>query len=64
MDFVWEEPNGTIQHVMVDETNLQQLTTLVAGARAACALPLVLDERHPLFHVALPDSDGVLRARW
>ncbi|MFE4774874.1 RNA-binding protein [Streptomyces sp. NPDC056713] len=64
VDFVWEEPNGTIRHVMVDESDLRQLTTLVAGARAACALPLVLDERHPLSHVALPDSDGVLRARW
>ncbi|MFE2231716.1 RNA-binding protein [Streptomyces sp. NPDC059442] len=64
VDFVWEASNGSIRHVTVDETHHQQLTTLVAGARAACALPLALDERHPLFHVALPDSDGVLRARW
>lgn len=64
VDFVWEAPDGTIRHVTVDETDHQQLTTLVAGARAACALPLALDERHPLFQVALPDRDGVLRARW
>lgn len=64
VDFVWEAPNGTIRHVNVDETHRQQLTTLVAGARAACSLPLALEERHPLFQVALPDGDGVLRARW
>ena len=64
VDFVWEAPNGTIRHVNVDETHRQQLTTLVAGARAACSLPLALEERHPLFQVALPDDDGVLRARW
>ncbi|MEU6676635.1 RNA-binding protein [Streptomyces sp. NPDC046925] len=64
VDFVWEAPNGTISHVTVDETHHQQLATSVAGARAACSLSLALDERHPLFHAALPDSDGVLRARW
>ncbi|MFF1593031.1 RNA-binding protein [Streptomyces sp. NPDC058286] len=63
MDVVWEEANGTIRHVTIDETD-HQLATLVAGAKAACSLPLILDERHPLFHAALPDSDGVLRARW
>ncbi|MFJ4560013.1 RNA-binding protein [Streptomyces massasporeus] len=64
VDFVWEAANGTIRHVTVDETHHQQLTALVAGARAACSLPLAVDERHPLFHVAVPDSDGVLRVRW
>ncbi|MER6835321.1 RNA-binding protein [Streptomyces cellulosae] len=64
VDFVWEAANGTIRHVTVDETHHHQLTTLAAGARAACTLPLAVEERHPLFHVALPDSDGVLRARW
>ncbi|MEU5893883.1 hypothetical protein ABZ835_44865 [Streptomyces sp. NPDC047461] len=59
---------SSIRHPTVDETHHQQLTTLAAGARAACSLPLALalalDERHPPFHVALPDNDGVLRARW
>ncbi|MGW7061143.1 S1 RNA-binding domain-containing protein [Streptomyces sp. NPDC054904] len=36
----------------------------MAGARAATALSIILDERHPLFTAVLPDSDGVLRARW
>ncbi|MEV8319320.1 RNA-binding protein [Streptomyces sp. NPDC059900] len=63
-DLVWEALNGAIRHVTVDGPHHQQLATLLAGARAACCLPLALDARHPLFHVALPDSDGVLRARW
>ncbi|MEU3922002.1 hypothetical protein [Streptomyces sp. NPDC029004] len=53
-----------IRHAVVDDTEYQELATLVAGARAACALPVYLDERHPLLCAALPDSDGVLRARW
>ncbi|MGW4881030.1 hypothetical protein ACWEPI_31255 [Streptomyces sp. NPDC004262] len=62
--FVWETANGTIRHATVDETDRQQLTTLVTGATAACILPLVVDRHHPLFEAALPDNDGVLRARW
>ncbi|MGW7053467.1 RNA-binding protein [Streptomyces sp. NPDC054887] len=64
VEFVWEAQDGTITHALVDDTEYQELAALVAGARAACALPLSADERHPLFCAALPDSDGVLRARW
>lgn len=64
VDLVWEGADGTIRHVTVDEDHEQRLTTLAADARAACALPLAVDGRRPLFHVALPDRDGVLRARW
>ncbi|MEU9748396.1 RNA-binding protein [Streptomyces niveus] len=64
VEFVWEARDATIHHVTVDESDHQQLATLVAGARAACVLPLPLDEHPPLFQAALPDSDGVLRARW
>ncbi|MFI1279284.1 RNA-binding protein [Streptomyces sp. NPDC020858] len=63
-EFVWEAQDGTIRHAIVDDTEYQELAALVAGARAACALPLYVDERHPLLRAALPDSDGVLRARW
>ncbi|MFK0258310.1 hypothetical protein [Streptomyces sp. NPDC090445] len=62
VEFVWEAQDGTISHAIVDDTEYQQLAALVAGARAACALPLYLDERHPLLCAVLPDSDGVLRA--
>ncbi|MFF0740414.1 RNA-binding protein [Streptomyces sp. NPDC004111] len=64
VDFVWEASDGTIRHVTVDEDDYQRLAALVAGARGACSLPLGLDDRHPLFQAALPDRDGVLRARW
>ncbi|MGW7436978.1 RNA-binding protein [Streptomyces sp. NPDC054849] len=64
VEFVWEAEDGTITGVFVDETEYGELAALVAGARAAAALPLYLDERHPLLSAVLPDSDGVLRARW
>ncbi|MEV6108726.1 hypothetical protein AB0M28_29090 [Streptomyces sp. NPDC051940] len=63
-EFVWEAQDGTIRHAVVDDTEYPELATLVAGARAACALTVYLDERHPLLCAVLPDSDGVLRARW
>ncbi|MFE1288266.1 S1 RNA-binding domain-containing protein [Streptomyces sp. NPDC058751] len=64
VEFVWEDENGTISSTMADESEYRELAARVAGARAATALPLTLDERHPLFTAVLPDSDGVLRARW
>ncbi|MEW2136476.1 RNA-binding protein [Streptomyces sp. NPDC005409] len=64
VEFVWEAQDGTISHAIVDDTEYEELAAQVADARAACALPLSLDERDPLLHAALPDSDGVLRARW
>ncbi|MGW6318651.1 RNA-binding protein [Streptomyces sp. NPDC055099] len=64
--FVWEAQDGTIRHVIVDdsESEYEELAALTAGMRAACALPMDLDEHHPLLCAALPDSDGVLRATW
>ncbi|MGM9333277.1 RNA-binding protein [Streptomyces murinus] len=64
VEFIWETQDGTISHTIVDDTEYQRLAALTADARAACALPLDIDERHPLHRAALPDSDGVLRARW
>ncbi|MFJ3422059.1 RNA-binding protein [Streptomyces sp. NPDC086082] len=64
IEFVWETKDGTIRHMTVDETQYQELAALVANARAACALSLYNDERSPLLQAVLPDSDGVLRARW
>ncbi|MGW4507259.1 RNA-binding protein [Streptomyces sp. NPDC004436] len=63
-EFVWEAQDGTITHAVVDESDHDALSALVARARAARVLPLGVDERHPLHCAALPDSDGVLRARW
>ncbi|MGW7072322.1 RNA-binding protein [Streptomyces sp. NPDC054855] len=64
VEFVWEARDGRISHVLVDDSEYQELAALSAGMRAALALPMDVDERHPLLCAALPDSDGVLRARW
>ncbi|MFF0396851.1 S1 RNA-binding domain-containing protein [Streptomyces sp. NPDC005248] len=64
VELVWEDENGSITSTIADESEYQELAARVAGARAAMALSLTLDERHPLFTAVLPDSDGVLRARW
>jgi small subunit ribosomal protein S1 len=64
VEFVWQAQDGTIKDVIADETDYQELAALVADARAARALPLCLDECRPLLQAALPDGDGVLRARW
>ncbi|MET8326553.1 S1 RNA-binding domain-containing protein [Streptomyces sp. NPDC005181] len=64
VEVVWEDENGLITSTIADESEYPELAALVAGARAATALSLTLDERHPLFTAVLPDSDGVLRARW
>ncbi|WP_328876023.1 S1 RNA-binding domain-containing protein [Streptomyces sp. NBC_00287] len=64
VELVWEDRNGAITSTITDETEYQALAAHVAGARAAAALPLDVDSRQPLFSAVLPDSDGVLRARW
>ncbi|MFG2995468.1 S1 RNA-binding domain-containing protein [Streptomyces sp. NPDC048340] len=64
VEFVWEDENGSLSSTMVDESDYKELAARVAGARAATALSVTLDERHPLFTAVLPDGDGVLRARW
>ncbi|MEU6670436.1 RNA-binding protein [Streptomyces sp. NPDC046727] len=64
VEFVWETQDGTISHAIVDDTDYRELAVLVAGARAARALPVCLDEHRPLLCAVLPDSDGVMRARW
>ncbi|MGV9453763.1 S1 RNA-binding domain-containing protein [Streptomyces sp. NPDC003635] len=64
MEVVWENENGAITSTIVDETEYPALTAHLGGARAAAALPLDVESRHPLFTAVLPDDDGVLRARW
>lgn len=64
VELVWEDENGLITSTIADESEHLELAALVTGARAAAALPMYVDERHPLFTAVLPDSDGVLRARW
>ncbi|GAA2104612.1 hypothetical protein GCM10009780_56000 [Actinomadura alba] len=64
IELVWEDPTGQITSRIGDEEQYADLTALLADARAAAVLPMTVDERHPLLTGVLPDSDGVLRARW
>ncbi|MFI1177342.1 S1 RNA-binding domain-containing protein [Streptomyces melanogenes] len=64
MEVVWEDESGAITSAVVDKTEHRALTAHVTGARAAAVLPLDAGSRGPLFTAVLPDSDGVLRARW
>jgi small subunit ribosomal protein S1 len=64
VEIVWEDDDGRIISTVVDETQFEAMTSQIAGARAAGVLSLAVGERQPLFTAVLPDSDGVLRARW
>lgn len=64
VELVWEDVHGRITSIIADETQFTELAAQVTGARAATVLSLYVDERRPLFTAVLPDSDGVLRARW
>ncbi|MGW3356871.1 S1 RNA-binding domain-containing protein [Streptomyces bungoensis] len=64
MEIVWEDEDGRITSTVVDETQFEAAAVQITGARAAGAVSLYSDERQPLFTAVLPDSDGVLRARW
>jgi small subunit ribosomal protein S1 len=61
---VWEDQDGQITSTVVDESQFAELAAQIACAPAAAVLPVYVDERRPLFTAVLPDSDGVLRARW
>lgn len=64
VELVWEDGSGAITSTIVDETDYQSLAGHMTGARAAAALAVGVGSRQPLFTAVLPDSDGVLRARW
>ncbi|GAA3796345.1 S1 RNA-binding domain-containing protein [Streptomyces chiangmaiensis] len=64
VEIIWEDKNGRITSTVVDETQFEAVTSQLASACAAGVVSLATDERHPLFTAVLPDSDGVLRARW
>ncbi|MFJ8016909.1 RNA-binding protein [Streptomyces sp. NPDC096339] len=63
-EFVWEDAAGRIEYAFVDETELDELTSRLAGARAGAFLSPDIGGRRPLLAAVLPDADGVLRARW
>ncbi|MFF2385792.1 S1 RNA-binding domain-containing protein [Streptomyces sp. NPDC058108] len=64
VEIVWEDESGQITSAVVDETQFGAVASQFAAASAAAVLPMHADARQPLFTAVLPDSDGVLRARW
>jgi predicted RNA-binding protein with RPS1 domain len=61
---IWEKEDGQITSAVVDETQFEDVTSQLAGASAAGVVSQYAGEDLPLFTAVLPDSDGVLRARW
>ncbi|WP_040793638.1 hypothetical protein [Nocardia paucivorans] len=62
---VREDHEGRIVDLWVDDEDRAQLSARLTGARAATALPMDFSEdKPPLLEGALPDPDGVVRARW
>ncbi|MGW2043300.1 S1 RNA-binding domain-containing protein [Streptomyces virginiae] len=64
VEIVWEDEDGQITSTVVDETQFEAVTYRLATARAAGVVSMYAGEDLPLFTAVLPDSDGVLRARW
>ncbi|MFD4319000.1 RNA-binding protein [Streptomyces sp. NPDC058548] len=61
---VWQDTDGQIHSAIADENVFPELAARIAGAHAAALLPMYADERLPLLSAVMPDSDGVVRARW
>jgi small subunit ribosomal protein S1 len=64
VEIVWEDADGRIASTIADEAQFETVASRIVGARAAGVVSVYSDERQPLFTAVLPDSDGVLRARW
>ncbi|MFI8292483.1 RNA-binding protein [Streptomyces sp. NPDC085614] len=64
VEAVWQDPDGQIHSAIADEDEFPQVAARFAGAHAAALLPVYAEERVPLLSAVMPDSDGVLRARW
>lgn len=64
VEIVREDEDGQITSTVVDETQFEAATSQLVGARSAGVVSMYSGEDLPLFSAVLPDSDGVLRARW
>jgi small subunit ribosomal protein S1 len=61
---VWQDKDGRIRSAVADESAFPELAARISRAGAAALLSVYADERVPLFTAVMPDSDGVVRARW
>ncbi|MET8838823.1 S1 RNA-binding domain-containing protein [Streptomyces rubiginosohelvolus] len=64
VEIVREDEDGQITSTVVDETQFEAVISQLAGARSAGVVSMYSGEDLPLYTAVLPDSDGVLRARW
>ncbi|MFD7491151.1 S1 RNA-binding domain-containing protein [Streptomyces sp. NPDC059832] len=64
VEIIWEDEDGQITSTVADDTQFDAATSQLTSASSAGVVSLTTDEHHPLFTAVLPDSDGVLRARW
>lgn len=64
VQIIWEKEDGRITSTVADETRFENVASQLAGASAAGVVSMYAGEDVPLFTAVLPDSDGVLRARW
>lgn len=64
VEVVWEDKDGQITSTVVDETQFEAVASQLASADAAGVVSMYAGEDLPLFTAVLPDSRGVLRARW
>ncbi|MFC7221061.1 S1 RNA-binding domain-containing protein [Streptomyces polyrhachis] len=64
VEILREDEDGRITSTVVDETEFEAVISQLAGARAVGVISMYAGEDLPLFTAVLPDSDGVLRARW
>ncbi|MEU6620829.1 hypothetical protein ABZ926_08580 [Streptomyces litmocidini] len=61
---VWQDKDGQIHSAIADEEEFPELVARISDADTAALLSMYVDERVPLLSAVMPDSDGVVRARW
>ncbi|WP_328419552.1 S1 RNA-binding domain-containing protein [Streptomyces sp. NBC_00443] len=61
---VWQDSDGRMHNAIADQDAFPELAARMSGAVAAALLSVYADECAPLFTAVMPDSDGVVRARW
>lgn len=61
---VWQDEDGRVHSAVAGEDAFPELTARISRAKAAALLPVYADEWSPLCTAVMPDSDGVVRARW
>ncbi|MFI1400413.1 S1 RNA-binding domain-containing protein [Streptomyces sp. NPDC020681] len=64
VECVWQDKDGRIHSAVAEENEFPELAHRISEADAAVLLSVYADERVPLFTAVMPDSDGVVRARW